>query len=171
MSDSETLNQQRWDRFRSDPDYDRVVEQILIVLEAAGLDRSTMGVNWGLTVHVDTKTFVRVNHADYALFDIRDPDLPLDHRYVVLAVLKMDDKKPGLLARAAGKLAGSTFERRPGFPKLISGSEVVSANFYDLPTMLLREDIKSGIKNHVEARPRKLYSVGRHNPLSVEIYG
>lgn len=170
MSDAEALNRQRWNRFRQDPNYERIVDQVIVVLAAAGLNQSTMGVDWGLTVHVNKDTFLRVNHADYALFDIRDPDIALEDREVVLAVLRMDNQKPGLLARAAGKLAGSTFERRPGFPKLVSGSEVVSASFYDLPTMLLRDDIKSGVRNHVEARPRKLYSASRHNPLAIEIY-
>jgi len=170
VSEIDEKNHNRWQRFREDPNYSRVVVQVLALLDAAGLDQSTMGIDWGLTVHVDKDTFLRVNHADYALFDIRNPELPLDDRRVVIAVLNMDSKKPRFLARAAGKLAKSEFQRGNGFTKLVQGSEVVSTWFYDLQTVLLRENVQAGIRNHVQARPRKLYSTGRHNPLATEIF-
>jgi len=129
VSEIDEKNHKRWQRFREDPDYSRVIVQVLALLDAAGLDQSTMGIDWGLTVHVDKDTFLRVNHADYALFDIRNPDLPLDDRKIAIAVLNMDSKKPGFLARAAGKIAKAEFVRRKGFTKLVPDSEIIGTWF------------------------------------------
>lgn len=170
MSDVEVNNLRRWERFKSDPDYDIVVEHVLDVLDAAGLTQSSMGDTWGLTVHVDKDTFLRLNHADYALFDIRDPHLDLKERRVVVAHVPDGAGKPSLLARGIFKLSGARGRSGTGFTKLIPESETLWTTFDDLKPFLNRADFREAIGRHVTARGRKLYSVNRHNPHSAAIF-
>ena len=169
MSDIDQKNEQRWARFKSDPDYQRVVDQVHVILGAGNLGVDSIGETWGLTVHVDKETFLRVNHADYALFDIRDPHLPLEERRIYLAVLKDEKNKPSLFSRALSKFAGARSQEREGFTQQVPGSEIVVATFYDLQFLTTRADILDGISRHVQARPRKIFP-SRHNPHSVEIF-
>ena len=152
-------NEKRWARFVADPDYDQVVELVRQVLNAAGLDRSTVGERWGLTVLVDKETYLRVNCADYALFDIRDPDLPLQDRQFALATLP---EKSTFFGRLFGAVRGR------GFEDLVPGSVVRFGRVSSLPKLLAREDIRQGIRRHVEARPRRVFET-RHNESAESI--
>jgi len=168
MSDIAAKHAERWERFRSDPDYARVINELHHVVDAAGLDTSDLGTTWGVTVHVDGEMFLRLNCADYSLFDIRDPARALDERRVCLAI-KRDGMNAGFLARATAKLTGVGAATGGGF-KNVPGSETVWVRFADLPTLMWRSDIRQGLRRHVEARPHKLFSPNRHNPYSSELF-
>lgn len=169
MGDADDRNQKRWEKFRSDPDYHQVVTQVRDLLDAAGLDASTMSKTWGLTVHVDKETFLRVNHADYALFDIRKPHLPLEDRKIALAVLGRGKVRSGLVWNLVFGVTGLITGKKPGFTKLVPGSKVIFTTFKDLPTLLAKPKIRDGIRRHVAARPRHIFAT-RHNPHSRQIF-
>ena len=175
MSGKESNDRKRWERFRNDPDYEQVVATVRRVIDAAGLDRSTLGEYWCATVLVDKQTFLRVNCADYALFDIRDPEKPLPRRRCYLAVLRSGNQQPSTLVRifrllkeAVGRVVQIPV-RSSGFTDYIPGSEVVICKFEALDKVLSREDVRADVARHVAARQRKCFP-SRHNPLTAEIF-
>jgi hypothetical protein len=140
-----------------------------IVSEVAGLNPIDIGVTWGVTVCVDKDTFVRLNVADYSLFDVRQPSEPLLQRKSTLAYLPQTRLSSSRLL-----LSGMTFSR--GFTELPQGeslkkSSVCWFSFGKLDQLVERTAFADAVKAHVDARNRKIFK-GRHNPFVGEaIFG
>ena len=162
----------RWDKFRGEPDFDELARHIVDVVAAAGLERSSMGKDWGLTVHVDKDMICRLNHADYALFDVRDPGKKSGDRKVVLAILpEAGEFKAGLWSWIRNRLLGVKYFASVGFPELVPGSIVLRFYSRDLDFILSMPAVRRGIRRHVEGRPnRKLFSKDRHNPMTESLF-
>ena len=133
-----------------------------IVAEVAGLNPMDIGVTWGVTVCVDKDTFVRLNVADYSLFDVRRPSKPLLQRKSTLAYLPQTRTTNLRLL-----LSGMTYSR--GFRKLPQGeslkkSSVCWFSFGKLDQLIERTEFADAVKAHVDARNRKIFKA-RHNPL------
>jgi hypothetical protein len=136
---------------------------------AAGLNPVDLGVKWGLSVFVDKDTFVRLNVADYSLFDVRQPKEPLLKRKSTLAYLPQTRTTNSRLL-----LSGMTFSR--GFRKLPQGESLKNStvcwfSFGKLEQLLAQGVFAAGVKAHVDARPREIFKT-RHNPFVGEaIFG
>ena len=175
MSGKAANDKKRWERFRADPDYEQVATTLRRVVDVAGLDRSTIGEYWGVTVHVNKKTFLRVNCADYALFYILDPDKPLHRRRCHLAVLGAKTSQPPVFVRMVrlfGEAVGRVLRvpvRSSGFGSYIQGSEVVICKFEALDKLLAKEGLRADVARHVAARPKKVFA-SRHNPFTTKLF-
>ena len=139
------------------------------VAEVAGLKTEDLGVKWGVTACVDKDTFVRLNVADYALFDVRDPAKSLNKRECAIAFLPK-----GRLMNMKLKVAG--VRRSDGFRTLPQGealaeSTICWCTFGEVEQLLSMGFLADAIKAHVDARNRKIFPA-RHNPLLGEaIFG
>lgn len=135
------------------------------VADGCGLDRRELGETWGITVHVDATTCLRINVADYCLLDIRQPDRPLDDRVVKLAVLMPPRSRLGLALRGKGIL----WSIKPGFTKYVPESQLIVAEFPEMEGLIGRQMFRDAARRHVQARQRRLFSPDRHNPLTVNL--
>lgn len=165
-----TTNEARWNKFREDPEFKYAASLIRLVVEHAGLSSADLGQTWGVTVHVDKNTYVRINHGDYALFDIRDPHLALDSREFCMAVVIPADFKPGAVTRAKMAVTGSDLDINPGFEKKVPGSKVLWSDVFALPWLLNEKGIQRGLRDHVVARHRSLQRDSYHNPLTTKLF-
>lgn len=164
MTTAEQINATRWDKFTNEPRFDELKDLINSVIDAAGLDRSDCGLTWGITVHVDRDTFLRVNYADYALFDIRDPEKDFNERRVCIALVP--GQKVGIIKRWIRALRGLNPRSKPGFTKLVPESHVMWTTLDKALKLVEFDDVRLGIRQHVEARHRASILANRHNPLT-----
>ena len=145
------------------------LKALRIVSEVAGLNPMDIGVTWGVTVCVDKDTFIRLNVADYSLFDVRQPSKPPLQRKSTLAYLPQTRTTNLRLL-----LSGMTFSS--GFRKLPQGeslkkSSVCWFSFGKLNQLIERTAFADSVKAHVDARNRKIFKA-RHNPFVGEaIFG
>lgn len=163
-------NQKRWDRFLNDANYDEMKRQLLSVARVANLDHKDLGITWGITVFVDMKTTLRINHADYALFDVRDPDKPLNKRSCYLAYLPVASGKETFGTKIKRRALAAQYTNRPGFQKLVPGGKVAIFRADELDFVLESPQIVSGVPAHVDARQRRLFGPSRHNPLTADLF-
>jgi hypothetical protein len=145
------------------------LKALRIVSEVAGLNPMDIGVTWGVTVCVDKDTFIRLNVADYSLFDVRQPSKPPLQRKSTLAYLPQTRTTNLRLL-----LSGMTYSR--GFRKLPQGESLKNStvcwfSFGKLEQLLVQSVFTAGVKAHVDARPRVIFK-SRHNPFVGEaIFG
>lgn len=159
----------QYEKFLKTEGTEEGLRALRIVSEVAGLNPIDIGVTWGVTVCVDKDTFVRLNVADYSLFDVREPSEPLLQRKSTLAYLPQTRLSSSRLL-----LSGMTFSR--GFTTLPQGeslkkSSVCRFSFGKLDQLVERTEFADAVKAHVDARSRKMFK-GRHNPFVGEaIFG
>lgn len=169
MTESSPKNELRWSRFQESESYARVQRLVLDVAAAGGLNHDELGVMWGITVNVDSSTLLRLNVADYCLLDISDPNESLEDRYTRLAVVPQWPRS-WAGARWAKRGRGRRWDLRPGFTRYVSDSEILASTFFEMESLVRRPAFRKGIGPHVEARPRKLFSADRHNPLAAALF-
>jgi len=128
------------------------------------------GGRWGITVFVDMKTTLRINHADYALFDVRDPDKPLNKRSCYLAYLPLANGSESFGTKIKRRALAAQYTKKPGFQKLVPGGKVAIFRADELDFVLESPEIKSGVPAHVQARQKRLFSPSRHNPLTASLF-
>ena len=107
----------QYEKFLKTEGTEEGLRALRIVSEVAGLNPIDIGVTWGVTVCVDKDTFVRLNVADYSLFDVREPSEPLLQRKSTLAYLPQTRITSSRLL-----LSGMTFSR--GFTGLPQGESL-----------------------------------------------
>lgn len=163
-------NAKRWERFCEDAHFDEMKWQIVAVAQLAKLDPAELGATWGVTVFVDNKTTLRINHADYALFDVRDPDQPFNKRLSYLAYLPLTSGSESLGAKIKRRALAAQYTKKPGFQKLVPGGKVAIFRADELDFVLESPEIKSGLPAHVQARQKRLFSPSRHNPLTASLF-
>lgn len=164
-------NERRWRKFREDPDYETVAVLVRAVIDAAGLQRADFNKTWSISVHVDKETFLRVNHADYSLFDIRHPHKTLGSRTISLAVLPEGrGLKVGLIQNVLRKVLAKGYITQRGFTKYVPESVVIFSRYGKLESLLSMPEVREGLRRHVAARPRNLFK-SRKNQLTLEILG
>lgn len=169
---AENRDHQRWKKFSDSPDFLEMKHQIVEVVRASQLPLSEIGESWGLTVHVDGDMVFRVNHADYALFDMRDPNERLSNRILVMAVLLDEGGHPRENTRSTfWSRRKPPYEIDTGFSKLVPGSTVLWFPASSFERVISRPEVVEGLRRHVASRPRKLFSPNRHNPLTATIFG
>ena len=145
--------------------------QLAEVAEVAGLTRESLGVTWGATVHVDKEMVYRINHADYALCDMRDPELPMEERAMSLAVApERGQLSLSMKSRLKIRRLGGDFTESEGFTKYVPDSRIVWFFAGDFDVVIALPEVRAGLKRHVESRPKKLFGPGRHNPLTKGIF-
>ena len=168
---TESRDRQRWEKFSESPEFSEMKRQIVAVVRAAQLALPEIGDTWGVTVHVDRDMVYRVNHADYALFDMGNPEMKFRDRILVLAVLLDDEsrsrRKTTSMFRGLAKLP---YGRDSGFPKLVPGSSVLGFPASSFDKVISRTEVVEGLRRHVAARPRKLFSPNRHNPFTTSLF-
>jgi len=169
MTESSPKNLLRWSRFQETESFERVQRLVLDVAAAGGLHWDELGVTWGVTVNVDSSTLLRLNIADYCLLDISDPNERLEDRYTRLAVIPQWSRS-WFGARWAKRGNGRRWELRPGFTRYVAESEILASTFFEMEALVRRPSFRDGIKSHVDARPRKLFSADRHNPLTSALF-
>lgn len=169
MATKSDRDAERWARFKEGGDHARVRDLVLDVVGAAGLGRQEIGERWGITVHVDSTAFLRLNVADYCLLDIVEPEKSLDDRLCRLAVV-IERSSSRFADRRAMRGEGRYWQLRPGFTKYVEESQIVRAQFAEMESLIRRPVIRRGIELHVAVRPKRLYSTDRHNPLTVELF-
>jgi len=163
-------NQKRWDRFRNDENYDEMKRQIISVAQIANLDPKELGFTWGITVLVDKETMLRINHADYALFDVRDPNKPYNKRSYYLAYLPLASGSESFGAKIKRRALVAPYTKRRGFQKYVPGGKVAKFRADSFDFVLESPEIKSGVPAHVHARQRRLFGPSRHNPLTADLF-
>lgn len=164
MSDTEQdrINERRWQQFQENDGFEQAKTMVQLVINAAGLNPKDIGETWGITVHVDNNTYLRLNVGDYALFDIRDPKLDAEQREVCIAVL--NPGSPRIVTRLIWACTGTTPAVQAGFTRYVPGSECLLTTSSKAERLLRSQNIQSAMRRHVAARPRKLFSQNRHNP-------
>jgi hypothetical protein len=165
-------NEKRWNRFREDANFGEMQRQIKMVAELAGLKRDNLGITWGITVFVDGQTTLRINHADYALFDVRNPDKPFEQRNAFLAFVPGEGAvRESAAQKLKRKAFAAEYSVRAGFVRLVPESKtaVFKVSEFDFVTDI--QEIRLGIRRHVDARQRRLFGPTRHNPLTAELFG
>ena len=169
MTESSPKNELRWSRFRESESFERVQRLVIDVVTAGGLHLDEVGVMWGITVNVDSSTLLRLNVADYCLLDISDPNESLEDRYTRLAVIPQWPRS-WVGARWANRGKGRRWDLRPGFTRYVSDSEILASTFFEMEALVRRPTFREGIEPHIDARPRKLFSANRHNPLTASLF-
>ena len=158
-----------FDKFMKMDGAQEAIKVLRDVAEAADLKIEDLGVKWGVTACVDKDTFVRLNVADYALFDVRDPAKSPSQRECAIAFLPK-----GRLMNI--KLKATGIRRTNGFRGLPQGealaeSTICWCTFGEVEQLLSMGFMADAIRAHVDARPRKTFPT-RHNPfLGVAIFG
>jgi len=161
----------RWSRFTDEADFDTLCGQMSAVARAAGLYRESLGVSWGATVHVDKEMVYRINHADYALCDMRDPALPIQERVVSLALAPVGGKfSLSMKSRRKLRSLRGDLDVSEGFVDYVADSQILWFVAGDFHQIVGLPEVRAGLKRHVESRPKKLFGPGRHNPLTESIF-
>lgn len=161
----------RWSRFTDEADFDTMCGQMSAVANAAGLHRESLGVSWGATVHVDKEMVYRINHADYALCDMRDPALPIEERDMSLAIAPVGGKfSLSLKSKREIRSLRGDVDVLPGFVNYVTESRILWFSAGDLHRIIGLPEVRAGLKRHVESRPKNLFGPARHNPLTESIF-
>lgn len=169
MTEISPRNELRWRQFEDAESFERVQRLVLDVVAAGGLELKELGVTWGVTVNVDSSTLLRLNVADYCLLDISDPNETLENRYTRLAVIPQWPRL-WIAARWAKRGRDRRWELRPGFTRYLSDSQILATTFFEIEALVRRPSFRDGIECHINARPRKLFSADRHNPLTSALF-
>jgi len=144
----------KYKKFMTHPLKEKAIAYLNLIVTAANLDLRDLGVTWGITLCVDTKSVLRVNVSNRYLADVIFSTTAPEGRALLCVI-----GEPQILGPKSMRVHG-------GF-KNIKDSTILTCDLGEDSTRLVSESaVKSALIAHANTLVRNLPNDKWHNPLS-----
>ena len=157
MATPSNVQTAKYNKFLAHPLKEKAIEYLNLIVSAARLELSELGISWGVTVCTDPKSVLRVN---------------VSNRYLADVIFSKDRPEGLALMCVIGEpqiLGPRSMRIRKGFDVVKDSKILICTLGTDSSRLLSESRVRSALQAHAETSARKLPNPNWHNPLTNQL--